>query len=92
MVSSLVGTVFSSGAFSTVPLIVITTGELEPFEVTVTVFVKGPTRVVLYFTFITPLPLLAIGSFGQSGTVQPQEAWQLLIISGVFPVFLNLNS
>jgi hypothetical protein len=34
----------------------------------------------------------AIGSFGYSGTVHPQEPTALAITSGVFPVLVSLNS
>lgn len=44
-----------------------------------------------YFTLITPVAPGAIGSFGQSGTVQPQDPFALVIIRGSLPVFLNSN-
>jgi hypothetical protein len=42
-------------------------------------------------TFISPVSPTPIGSFGQSGTVQPHEAVALSITSGDFPVFVNSN-
>jgi hypothetical protein len=44
---------------------------------------------VSYFTLITPVAPGAIGSFGHSGTVQPQDPFAFEIIKGSFPVFLN---
>ena len=62
-----------SGAFSTVPEIFNT---FEPtFEVTVIVLLNGPGRpCVLYVAVILPDLPGAIGSFGQVGVVQPQDA------------------
>ena len=72
-----------SGAGSTFPLIlkmfvlVLVVASKEPliaFEVIVTLLLIAPGRFVSYFTLITPFAPGAIGSFGYSGTVQPQEA------------------
>jgi len=47
---------------------------------------------LLKTTRITPSAPGASGSVGYSGIVQPQVAVALLIISGAFPIFLNLKS
>jgi hypothetical protein len=70
---SFTGSFPASACFSTVPLIVRTVGESGALEVTVTVFVNGPTLLVLYLTFMLAFPFGGMGSLGHSGTVQPQE-------------------
>ena len=61
------------------------------FDVIVTLLLIGPGRLVSYFTRMVPFAPGAIGSFGHSGTVQPQEPFALEIIKGSSPVFLNSN-
>ena len=62
------------------------------FEVTVTVFVNGPTLSVAYCTPITPLAPGAIGSFGEVGTVHPHEPCVFVIINGLVPLLVKTNS
>jgi hypothetical protein len=50
-----------------------------------------PGRFVSYLTLIDAFAPGAIGSFGHSGTVHPQDPFALEIIKGAFPVFLNSN-
>jgi hypothetical protein len=79
-----------SGAGATFPLILITLfGSFTAFEVIVTFLLIAPALFVSYFTEITPLAPGAIGSFGQDGTVQPQDHCALEIINGAFPVLVN---
>ncbi len=84
--------VATSGAGPTSPLILITLfGSLIAFEVIVTLLLIAPGRFVSYLTRIVPFAPGAIGSFGHSGTVQPQDPFALEIIKGSSPVFLNSN-
>jgi len=79
-----------SGAGPTSPLMRITLfGSLMAFEVMVTLLLIGPGRFVSYLTRIVPFAPGAIGSFGHSGTVQPQDPLALEMINGSSPVFLN---
>ena len=48
-------------------------GVLIALEVIVTLLLIGPGLLVSYFTLIEPLAPGAIGSFGQVGTVHPQD-------------------
>ena len=74
------------------PLILITfVGVLTAFEVIVTDLLMAPGRLVSYFTEISAVAPGAIGSFGQDGTVHPQDPFAFDIIKGAFPVFLKLN-
>lgn len=60
--------------YKTVPLIFKETiGVLSAFELTVMVFRMGPTRLVSYFTWISPLSPGAMGASGFLGMVHPQE-------------------
>ena len=78
---------------SVLPLIRITcVGFVTAFDVIVTLLLKAPILFVSYFTLITLLAPGAIGSFGQTGTVHPQDPFELEIIKGASPVFVNLNS
>lgn len=68
-----------SGAGPTSPLIRITLlGSLSALEVIVTLLLIGPGRLVSYLTRMVPFAPGAIGSFGHSGTVHPQDpfAWR----------------
>src|SRR5690606_16618636 len=89
---SLTGTVGSAAGFSTFPLIVRTLVGVFALEVMVTVLVKGPTRLVSYFTLMELFAPGAIGSRGQVGTVHPQEPLALVMIRGSLPVLTNTNS
>jgi hypothetical protein len=81
-----------SGAGRTFPLIRITfVGSFTAFEVIVTLLLIAPGRFVSYFTVIVPFAPGAIGSFGHSGTVHPQDPFAVEIIKGSLPVFLNSN-
>ena len=81
-----------SGAGATFPLIRITLlGSFTAFEVIVTFLLIAPALLVSYLTEITPLAPGAIGSLGQTGTVQPQDPFAFEIINGSLPVFLNSN-
>ena len=50
-----------------------TMGVPSAFELTVMVFLIGPTRLVSYLTCISPFSPGAIGASGFLGIVQPQE-------------------
>jgi len=45
---------------------------------------------LLNFATISPFPPGGMGSLGHSGVVQPQEERALRMVSGVFPVLVNL--
>ena len=82
----------TSGAGPTSPLMRITLfGSLTAFEVIVTLLLIGPGRFVSYLTRIVPFAPGAIGSFGHSGTVHPQDPFAFEIINGSSPVFLKSN-
>ena len=55
-------------------------------------FEKPPVLSVLYLTLITPFWLGRIGSWGQDGTVQPQEENADVITRGSSPTFVNSNA
>ncbi len=62
------------------------------FAVTVTRLLCGPGfPFELNSILISAVAPGGTGSFGQVGTVQPQDPFALLIIKGSEPVFLNLN-
>jgi len=58
----------------------------------VIVLVNLPGRLVEYLTLITPVSPGMIGSFGQVGTVHPQDPFALVMINGSLPVFVKANS
>ena len=61
-------------SFLTTPFILSIVFALsEEFDFTIMAFEKPPVLSVLYLTIITPFWLGRIGSWGQDGTVQPQE-------------------
>ena len=81
-----------SGRGPTSPLILnteIPLCTLEALEFIVTLLLIGPGRLVSYLTRIDPVAPGAIGSFGHSGTVHPQDPLALDIIKFSVPVFLN---
>ena len=89
----LTGVVDVPSTASVFPLIRITwVGFVTAFDVMVTLLLNAPILFVSYFTLITLLAPGAIGSFGQTGTVHPQDPFELEIIKGASPVFVNLNS
>ena len=72
----------STGFSLMYPLICSTTLLLIASELTVMDLLMVPIRLVSYFTLITPVPFGGMGSFGHEGTVQPQDALQLVMVSG----------
>ena len=81
-----------SGAGPTSPLIRITfSASFTAFDEIVTLLLIGPERLVSYFTLMVPFAPGAIGSFGHSGTVQPQDPFAFEIINGSSPIFVNSN-
>ena len=80
-------------SFLTTPFILSIVFALsEEFDFTIMAFEKPPVLSVLYLTIITPFWLGRIGSWGQDGTVQPQEENADVITRGSSPTFVNSNA
>ena len=80
-------------SFLTTPFILSIAFALSvEFDFTTMVFEKPPVLSVLYLTLITPFWLGRIGSWGQDGTVQPQEDNADVITRGSSPTFVNSNA
>ena len=80
-------------SFLTTPFILSIAFALsEEFDFTTMAFEKPPVLSVLYLTLITPFWLGRIGSWGQDGTVQPQEENADVITRGSSPTFVNSNA
>ena len=80
-------------SFLTTPFILSIVFALsEEFDFTIMAFEKPPVLSVLYLTLITPFWLGRIGSWGQDGTVQPQEENADVITRGSSPTFVNSNA
>ena len=80
-------------SFLTTPFILSIAFALSvEFDFTTMAFEKPPVLSVLYLTLITPFWLGRIGSWGQDGTVQPQEENADVITRGSSPTFVNSNA
>ena len=80
-------------SFRTTPFILSIAFALSvEFDFTTMAFEKPPVLSVLYLTLITPFWLGRIGSWGQDGTVQPQEENADVITRGSSPTFVNSNA
>ena len=81
------------GSLDTIPLMYKVFVTSTAFEVTLILLLKFPNLpLLLYIAFISLVWPGAIGSFGHSGVVHPQEALTAVITIGSFPTLVNLKT